>query len=368
MKKCVIASDSFKETLSSKEIADLFEIEFKNIFPDAVLSKVVLGDGGENTVEVFANNFPYGQYHSIQVTGPNFQKVFTKYFTYDDVAVIELAEASGLSITIEKNPLKTTTYGVGELIKNAYLKGYRKFYVALGGSSTNDGGCGLLSALGAKFLDKDGNEFVPVGETLSNIKQIDLSNLLVKDACFTILSDVKNIMYGPTGAAYVFAKQKGASEKEIELLDKNLRYLNELFIQNTGKDISNIPGSGAAGATSSGMLAVLNAEIVSGIDTILDLIDFDNIIKDADYVFTGEGKLDNQSFDGKLISGVLNITRKQNIKTICVCGRNELKEIPNNSFYQVFQTSDPNLDFKEIRKNASKYYSETIKKILSSLL
>ena len=367
MKKCVIASDSFKETLSSKEIADLFEIEFKNIFPKAILEKVVLGDGGENTLEVFVNNFPYGQYHSIQVTGPNFQNVSAKYFTYDDVAVIELAEASGLAITTEKNPLKTTTYGVGELIKVAYLKGYRKFYVALGGSSTNDGGCGLLSALGVKFLDKEGNEFVPVGETLSNIKQIDLSNLLVKDAHFTILSDVKNIMYGPAGAAYVFAEQKGANEKEIDLLDKNLKYLNKLFIQSTGKDISNIPGSGAAGATSSGMLAVLDAEIVSGIDTILDLIGFDNIIKDADYVFTGEGKLDNQSFDGKLISGVLKRTRKQNVKTICVCGRNELNEIPDNTFYKVFQTSDSNLDFKEIRKNASKYYSEAIKKILSSL-
>ena len=367
MNKCVIASDSFKGTLSSKEITDLFEIEFKKVFPHAELAKVVLGDGGENTLEVFANNFPYGKYHIVKVTGPNFQKTKAKYYTYDDTAVIELAEASGLSLITEKNPLKTTTYGVGELIKDAYMKGYRKFYVALGGSSTNDGGCGLLSALGVKFLDSENKEFVPVGGTLSNIKNIDITNILVKDAHFTILSDVKNVMFGPSGAAYVFAKQKGASDEEIEVLDKNLKYLNELFIKYSAKDVSNISGSGAAGATSSGMLAFLDSEIVSGIDTILDLIDFDNIIKDADYVFTGEGKLDNQSFNGKLISGVLNRTKKQNIKTICICGINELKEIPNDTFYKIIQTSNPDLEFDDIKKNASKYYSEATRELLNHL-
>lgn len=367
MKKCVIASDSFKETLSSKQIADLFEIEFKKVFPDAVLRKVVLGDGGENTLEVFANTFPNGRYHEVIVTGPNFQKVNSKYYVYDDIAVIELAETSGLALATEKNPLKTTTYGVGELILDAYENGYRKFYIALGGSSTNDGGCGLLSALGIKFLDNHGNEFVPVGETISNIKHIDFSNLKVKDAHFIILSDVKNIMYGPTGAAYVFAKQKGATDTEIDILDKNLELLNGLFIQSTGADVSNIPGSGAAGGTSSGMLAFLNAKIVSGIDAILDLIDFDNIIKDADYVFTGEGKLDNQSFNGKLISGILNRTKKQNIKTICICGLNDLKEIPNDTFYKIYQTSNPDLEFDDIKKNASKYYSEATRELLNHL-
>ena len=367
MNKCVIASDSFKGTLSSKEIADLFEIEFRKVFPNTILEKVVLGDGGENTLEVFANNFSKGKYHKKTVTGPNFQKVNANYFTYDDVAVIELAEASGLALATEKNPLKTTTYGVGELILDAYEKGYKRFYVALGGSSTNDGGCGLLSALGIKFLDNHGNEFVPVGETISNIKHIDFSNLKVKDAHFIILSDVKNVMYGPSGAANVFAKQKGASDTEIDILDKNLKHLNKLFINSTGKDVSNVLGSGAAGATSSGMLVFLNAEIASGIDTILDLIDFDSIIKDADYVFTGEGKLDNQSFNGKLISGVLSRTRKQNIKTICVCGLNELKEISNDTFYKVFQTSDSNMGLEDIKKNASRYYVKTIDKILSIL-
>ena len=366
MNKCVIASDSFKETLSSKQITDLFEIEFKKVFPYAKLEKVVLGDGGENTLEVFSNNFPKGKYHTVEVTGPNFQKVYTKYYTYDDVAVIELAEASGLSLTINRSPLKTTTYGVGEIIIDAYSKGYRKFYIALGGSSTNDGGCGLLSALGVRFFNKE-DEFIPTGGTLSDIVRIDASNLIVKDAQFTILSDVKNVMFGAIGAARVFAKQKGACEKEIDLLDKNLRYLNELFVKCTGKDVSNIPGSGAAGASSSGMLAFLNAEIVSGIDTILDLIDFDNIIKDADYVFTGEGKLDNQSFDGKLISGVLARTKKQNIKTICICGRNDLNIIPDDTFYKVLTTSDNNSSFDEIKANAAKKYSETIYKVLSIL-
>ena len=303
MKKLVIASDTFKGTLSSKEIADLFEEQLKIVSPKTELQKVVLGDGGENTLDVFANSFPNGQYHSVKVFGPNFQKVGAKYFAYDKYAVIELAEASGLALSNPQNPMITTTYGVGELILDAYKKGYRSFYVALGGSSTTDGGCGLLSALGVKFYNRDNETFVPTGGKLSEIVKIDDKDLLVKDAHFIILSDVTNPMFGPKGAAYVFAKQKGADNEEIRLLDNNLKRLNNLFIKFAKKHVKDIPGSGAAGATSSGMLAFLNAEIVSGIDTILEIIHFDEIIKDADYVITGEGKLDSQSFNGKLISG-----------------------------------------------------------------
>lgn len=367
MKKCVIASDSFKETLSSKQITDLFAREFLEVFPNALLEKVVLADGGENTLEVFANHFINGKYHYLKVTGPNFQTVNAKYFSYDDIAVIELAEACGLSLTIDKNPLKTTTAGVGELIKDAYFKGFRKFYVALGGSSTNDGGCGLLSALGVKFFDTDNNKFVPVGGTIDKISRIDVSGIITEGAHFTILSDVKNPMYGLNGAAYVFARQKGSSDHEIKILDKNLRHLNDLFLALVNKDVSSIPGSGAAGAAASGMLALLDCEIVSGIETLLNLVDFDRRIKNADYVFTGEGRLDGQSFNGKLISGVLSRTKKQNIKTICVCGQNSITEIPNDTFYKVFETSDKNASFEQIKRNASSYYSKTIKRILTSL-
>ena len=353
MKKCVIASDSFKGTLSSKEIADLFEIEFKKAFPDAQLEKVVLGDGGENTLEVFANNFPQGKYHHLEVTGPNFQKVNAKYYTYDDKAVIELAEASGLVLATEHNSMKTTTFGVGELIFDAYSHGFRTFYIALGGSSTTDGGCGLLAALGVKFINKLGDDFIPVGETLSDIIEIDDSGLTVKDAHFIILSDVSNPMYGKKGAAKVFAKQKGANEEEIEILDNNLKYLSQVF----KKDVHEIPGSGAAGATSAGMLAYLNSEIVSGIDTILDIINFDSIIKDSDYVFTGEGKLDSQSFDGKLISGVLKHTK--DIPAICICGKVE-DNIPIDKFYAIYPTSDGSEDFKSIKKHAREDYIKTI--------
>ena len=160
MKKLVIASDSFKGTLSSKEIAELFEAQLKEVCPNVELKKVVLGDGGENTLEVFASNFPNGRYHELEVSGPNFNKVNAKYFTYDKYAVIELAEASGLNLANPQNPMVTTTYGVGELILDAYNKGYRNFYIALGGSSTTDGGCGLLSALGIKFYNQGEALFV----------------------------------------------------------------------------------------------------------------------------------------------------------------------------------------------------------------
>ena len=367
MKKLVIASDSFKGTLSSKEIADLFEEQLKEISPDTSLNKVVLGDGGENTLEVFGFNFPNGKYYKLEAAGPNFNKVTAKYFTYDKYAVIEQAEANGLNLTNPKNPMLTTTFGVGELILDAYNKGYRHFYIGLGGSSTNDGGCGLLSALGIQFYNQENKPFVPVGGTLSEIKSIDSNGLKVKDAKFVILSDVTNPMFGPKGAAYVFAKQKGANNKEIKILDNNLKYLNKLFIKFTGKHVEQMPGSGAAGATSAGMLAYLNCEIVSGIETILGIVNFDEIIKDADYLITGEGKLDSQSFDGKLITGVLKHTNALHIPTICVCGIAE-KNIQNNGFYKVYTTSDGNQDFDYIKKNASKMYSETIRKVLLELL
>ena len=365
MNKCIIASDSFKGTLSSKEIAELFESVFKEKFPNVLLEKVVLADGGENTLEVFTNAFPNGAIHYLNVCGPNFNNVNAKYFTNNDFAVIELAEASGLSLVNKKNPLNTTTFGVGELIKYAYLKGIRKFYVALGGSSTNDGGCGLLSALGIKFLDKNNNRFIPVGGTLHNITNIDMSNLLVKDAKFTILSDVINPMFGPNGAAYIFAKQKGATNEDTKLLDKNLQYLNELFIQTTNKDVSRIPGAGSAGAVAAGMLALLDSKIVSGIDTILDIINFDEIIKGSDYIFTGEGKFDRQSLNGKLISGVLDRANRQNIKVICICGKNALKEKSNDIFYRIIETNTKGLNFYQIKEKASKLYLEAVKDALN---
>ena len=359
MKKCVIASDSFKGTLSSKQIADIFEIEFKRYFPDAYLEKVILGDGGENTLEAFSSNFSYGEYHELEVTGPNFQRVETKYFTYANHAVIELAEASGLVIATERNPLKTTTYGVGELIHDAYLKGYRHFYVALGGSATNDGGCGLLSALGVKFFNAHDEPFIPTGGTISDIERIDASGLKVKDAKFTILSDVLNPMYGEKGAAHVFAKQKGACPEERVLLDDNLRHLNKMFIKYAKKDVSNIPGSGAAGATSAGMLALLDSEIVSGIGTILNIIDFKRLIHGADFVFTGEGKLDSQSFEGKLASGVLKFAKNEKIPTICICGSVD-PNLTTNEFYAIYPTTDGSEDFEKIKLHAEENYIKAI--------
>lgn len=347
MNKIVIASDSFKETISSKEISDIFEDVFKKNRPDIKVTKVVLGDGGENTLDVFSSYFPQGKYHYVNVNNPNFNIIKAKYFTYDDIAVIELAEAAGLVLANKKEAKSTTTFGVGELILDAYDKGFRKFYIALGGSATNDGGCGLLSALGIKFTNQDNKEFVPVGETISDIIDIDDSGLLVKDAHFTILSDVKNPMFGEKGAAYVFAKQKGANDEDIKLLDNNLRYLNKLIVKHTGKHIENIEGTGAAGATSAGMLAFLNAEIVSGIDIILSIIDFKTVIKGADYVVTGEGRLDNQSFDGKLISGVLIASKEMGVPTICICGTSQIKNIKETDFYKIYETSnEEGLDYK----------------------
>ena len=365
MKKIVIASDSFKGTISSKEIADIYESVVKENNLDIEVKKVVLGDGGENTLEVFAGNFPHGQYHELEVTGPDFNKVNAKYYTYNDTAVIELAEAAGLPLMIEKNTKVATTFGVGELILDAYNKGFKKFYVALGGSASTDGGCGLLSALGVKFLDKNNKQFIPLGENLHRIQSIDDSGLKVKDAHFIILSDVKNSMYGDKGAACIYAKQKGATPEDVELLDNNLKYLNDLFVKQTSKHVENVEGAGAAGASGAGILAFLDAAIVSGIDTILAIINFKGIIKDADYVITGEGRLDYQSFDGKLISGVLKITKEMRVPTICVCGSSRIENPKDSGFYAIYQTSaQDGLDYK---KYARDFYISTASQVIKDI-
>ena len=365
MRKIVVASDSFKGTISSREIADIYENIVKEQGLDISITKVPLADGGENTLEVFSSHFKNGEYHYLEVTGPSFNKVNAKYFSYDDIAVIELAQAAGLPLVIEKNAKQTTTYGVGELILDAYNKGYKKFYIALGGSASTDGGCGLLSALGIKFFNKANQEFIPVGETLSDIKNIDVDGLRVKDAHFTILSDVKNPMFGEKGASYIFAKQKGATPEDVELLDTNLRYLNQLFVKHTGKHVEDIEGAGAAGAAAAGILAFLNAEIVSGINTILAIIDFKSIIKDAEFVITGEGRLDYQSFDGKLISGVLSVTKEMDIPTICVCGASRINPEDETGFCAIYQTSPgEGLDYK---KHAREFYISTASTLLKDI-
>ena len=258
------------------------------------------------------------------VSGPYGEPVEAFYGLLDDnTAIVEMAAAAGLPLVEErKNASLTSTYGVGELIKAALKHGSRKLVIGLGGSATNDGGTGAAAALGVRFLDDSGQSFVPVGGTLSRIKTIDMTGLLpeVRESEIITMCDIDNPLCGPQGAAAVFAPQKGATPDDIEQLDAGLRHLADLVDRDLGQQILDLPGSGAAGGMGGGTVAFLGAALEMGIETVLNMTRFDELIRDADLVISGEGKIDGQSLRGKVVIGVGRRTRKQGIPLIAVVG------------------------------------------------
>lgn len=317
MKKIVIAPDSFKGTLSATEVAETVEKAAKAVFPDVECIKVPIADGGEGTVDAFgAKRIP------CTVSGPHFRKTESFYGLIGDTAVIELAAAAGLPMTNPLNPEATTTLGVGELIIDALGRGIRKFIIALGGSSTNDCGCGMAKALGVRFLKEDGTEFVPVGGTLSDVARIDMSclDMRISECEFVTMCDIDNPLYGENGASYVFAPQKGADEEAVKRLDNGLVSIAEVIRRDIGVDVAALPGAGAAGGCGAGTVAFLGSELKRGIDVVLETAHFDEVISDADLVISGEGKFDSQSVFGKAISGIARHTKEKDIPLIVFCG------------------------------------------------
>lgn len=322
--KIIIASDSYKGSCSTIEVANSIEKGIRRVFEDSDVVKIPVADGGEGTVDALVLGTK-GKYEEVEVIGPLGGVVNATYgIIHNEIAVIEMAAASGLTLIKkeELNPLITTTYGTGQLIKSAMDKGIRKIYVGLGGSSTNDGGVGMAQALGISFKDKMGNEVSFGGGELSKIKEIDFTNVhpLLKETEVVAMSDVKNPLCGPTGASYVFGPQKGADSGMVKMLDENLGHLGELISHYMKTDIMNIPGTGAAGGLGAGMLAFCNASIEQGIEKILDITNIDFHLKDADLVITGEGRIDEQSKYGKVPVGVAKRAKKYNIPVIAIVG------------------------------------------------
>ena len=372
MKKVVIASDSFKGTLSSFEICHLFSLELekrKDIEP----IYLPIADGGEGSLEAISH-IVSGQFVEVKVHNLYFKNIKTKIFIdQNNNAYIESASCIGLNLTKEyHDPGLVSTFGVGELILCAIELGCQNIYVFLGGSATNDGGTGLASALGTKFYDKNHEELLPVGLNLFEIEHIDNSETLkiLNGVNIHVLSDVQSPFYGPNGAAYKFAKQKGANDVEIKLLDDGLIHLAKIAQKDLSIDI-NVPGSGAAGGLGGGLYAFANAKISSGIDTLLDLMHFDEIIKDSDAVITGEGKLDRQTFDGKVIDGIAKRCLKFNKNLILLVGLSELSLDELKKLYPcvvaLFETNKKHLPFEEIKQNAKEDYLNTIKELLPKL-
>ncbi len=324
MKKVILMPDSFKGTMSSSEICAIMKAEILKKYPECQTFSIPVADGGEGTVECFIEAMN-GERVTCNVKGPFMEDIESFYATVDggSTAIIEMAAAASLPMVLgRENPRVTTTYGVGQLIRHAVAKGCKKIVVGLGGSCTNDMGAGAAAGAGAVFYDKDGNAFVPTGDTLPKIAKIDTSAVkaLLDGVEVVAMCDIDNPLYGKTGAAYVFSPQKGADPETVELLDENLRAAAETVKSELGLDVADIPGAGAAGGMGAGMVAFFGATLKPGIETVLDTVGFESIASDADFIFTGEGKIDSQSLRGKVVIGIAQRAKKINVPVIAVVG------------------------------------------------
>lgn len=317
MMKIVLAPDSYKNSLTAKEVAMAMHKGFAKVYPEADFVDVPMADGGEGTVQslVDAKN---GQIITEEVINPLGRRTEAHYGLIDDgkVAVIEMAEASGIQYINQftQNPYITTTFGTGELIKSAIQKGAKTIIIGIGGSATNDGGAGMAQALGAHLLDEKGQELQYGGAMLEKLDKIDASAMLpeLADVKVIIASDVTNPLTGPNGASHVFGPQKGANEEMVEFLDKALSHYADILKRDLGKDLKQVPGAGAAGGLGAGLLAFTHSEMRSGVDIVVDYTDLKDKVKDADVVVTGEGQIDFQTKFGKTPIGVAKATKAVN--------------------------------------------------------
>lgn len=325
MKKIILAFDSFKGSAGSLEIADAARKGILKECPHCNVVSFPIADGGEGTTEAICTGLEVNQVTCI-AHDPLMNPIKVTYGITRDgtTAILEMASASGLPAVPEalRNPMNTSTYGTGEIIRDALQKGCHRFILGIGGSATNDAGIGMLSALGIRFLDESGNPLKPIGRNLIRIATIDDSSLhpALQKATFTIACDVNNPFYGPQGAAFVYAPQKGASPNEVTALDEGLRHYAGILRNQKDVDIADIPGAGAAGGMGGGLLPFLHATLKPGIDAILDILQFRESLHEADLIFTGEGKLDTQTGMGKALGGVLQMAQERSVPVIALGG------------------------------------------------
>ncbi len=353
MKKIVIASDSFKGSLSSQEVADAFEKGVRDIIEECNIVKVPIADGGEGSVDALTTSLK-GEYVYVEVNDPLGRRIKAKYGFIESkkTAIIEAAAACGLTLLNEneRNPMLTSTFGVGEIIKDAINRGSKKLIIGIGGTSTNDAGTGMLQALGYNFYNIEGKPLNGNGKNLENISYFtDIkANKSLKEIEILVACDVTNPLYGENGAAYIYAAQKGANKEMIKNLDNGLRNFATIVNKYNKSDFSFIPGAGAAGGLGFTLKSLLNAKLVRGIDIILELIDFDSIIKDSDIIVTGEGKIDSQTLMGKTPSGILNYGLRNNIPVIAICGKIDWSDnLKKSNFKEIIQINPDTISFKD---------------------
>jgi glycerate kinase len=369
--KIVVAPDSFKGSLTAEEVSNAIEQGVREIFPEAEIVKIPMADGGDGTVQCLVNATG-GEILRKKVTGPLGDEVLASYGILGDkkTAVIEMAEASGLTLIPDnkRNPLITTTYGTGQLIKSALDQGCRKMIIGIGGSATNDGGAGMVQALGAKLLDKDGEEIDFGGGELKKIFQIDTKYLdnRLSETKVLIASDVSNPLCGPKGASQIYGPQKGATPEAIKELDESLAYFAKIIERDLNKDVKDIPGAGAAGGLGASLIAFLDAELRPGIEIIIEIVKLEQAIKDTDLVITGEGKIDSQTIYGKAPIGVAKIAKKYNVPVIAVAAiiSDDADIVHQYGIDNLIKVSEPPMSLTEPKSKKIGLVKRSIKQFL----
>jgi len=322
--KIIVACDKYKGNLSALQVCNTIKDAILKVNSSIEVLINPMADGGEGTVETLVESFN-GSFVDVEVKGPFNEDINTRFGIIEiDTAVIEMASASGLWLIPEskRNPLKTTTYGTGQLIKKALEMGCTKIIIGIGGSATNDAGMGMAQALGVKFYDKENNILGYGGEQLLRINRVDMNGIypLVKRAKIFAACDVDNPLFGPKGAAYVYGPQKGASKEMVKILDRGLKNFAKVMARTSGRDIGSIKGAGAAGGLGAGMVSFLSAELKPGADIIIEATSLEKKIKNADLIIAGEGIMDNQTFYGKSSYGVAKLAKKYSIPVITING------------------------------------------------
>ncbi len=368
--KILFASDSFKGSLTSMQISNLLKQATSEIFPNAQTVSMSVADGGEGTMDSLVNSLG-GTWKTVDVLGPLQENIKARYgILPEGKAIIEMAEASGLPLvpSDKRNPQKTTSYGTGMLIRDALESGITDITIAIGGSATNDGGMGAMQALGIKFLDENNNELTGCGENLSKVKNIDLDNShhAVAKTNFTVMCDVTNPLLGNQGATYTFGRQKGADDTMLAELEYGMSIYANKIKSIIGKDISGKEGSGAAGGLGFALMAFLGAKLQSGIDVVLDLLDFDKKLKDVDLVITGEGRMDNQSAFGKVPSGIGKRCKKMGVPAVAIVGGllSGYESIYNCGIESVTTTINGAMTIDEALANSEDLYLDAARRLL----
>ncbi len=363
--KIAIAPDSFKGTLTALEVATCIERGLKSVLDDCEILKIPMADGGEGTVQAMVDATG-GKIISSDVTDPLGRKIEAIFGMMGDgvTAVIEMAAASGLPLLSqeERNPLKTTTFGTGELILDAVKRGAKRIIVGIGGSATVDGGSGMAQALGVKFLDEKGKELDGTGGRLEYLRTIDVSGMEpgIKDVEFLVACDVDNPLLGNRGAAKVYAPQKGATPEMVEILERNLTNLSQIIKKDLGKAAANEPGAGAAGGLGAGLMAFLNAELKPGIDIVIDIVGLREKIKGSELVITGEGQLDYQTAFGKTPAGVARTASELGIPVIAIGGQTgkDVSNIHSCGITAYFTTITRPMSEEDIKEKAGEMLAE----------